>query len=86
MATIHVPTSEATLRSLALIASARGTSVRHEVNEAVASHIGQHAHFVATAAEEMTPERRLEDHEGETAPDAAASTEPVADGGNGGAS
>lgn len=56
MATIHVPTSEGLLRSLSMLAAARGTTMREEVNEACRLHVERQARLVMSAAEQMSPE------------------------------
>lgn len=53
MATIHVPTTETLLRSLSMLAAARGTTVKHEVNEACSAHVERHSHVVVSVAQEM---------------------------------
>lgn len=53
MATIHVPTTETILRSLAMLAAARGTTIREEVNDACSAHVDRHSHLVMSVAKEM---------------------------------
>lgn len=53
MATIHVPTSEPLLRSLSMLAAARGTTMREEVNEACTAHVERKSHLVMSVAREM---------------------------------
>ncbi len=53
MATIHVPTTDGLLRSLSMIAAARGTTMREEVNEACRAHVERESHHVLSAAREM---------------------------------
>jgi len=55
MATIHVPTTDGLLRSLSMVAAARGTTMREEVNEACRSHVERQSHVVLSAARGMTP-------------------------------
>lgn len=57
MATIHVPAREELLRSLAMIASARGTTIREEVNEACKAHVERQAPVVMSAARQMVPDQ-----------------------------
>jgi hypothetical protein len=53
MATIHVPTTGTLLRSLAMLAAARRTSIRAEVNEACRLHVERQRHVVLSAAEKI---------------------------------
>lgn len=61
MATIHVPTTETLLRALSMLAAARGTTIREEVNEACRAHVRRQSHLVVSAAKEMTPEPLIAD-------------------------
>ncbi len=57
MATIHVPTTETLLRALSMLAAARGTTIKEEVNDACNSHVERHSQLVMSVAREMAPEK-----------------------------